>query len=104
MFSPLAMAVSLFLTLTQPGGIISETELPPVGKQPAESEVDSTAPAPDAEQRTTPEAPAELQAPEIPQDEGGSEDAERTQDTQDPLRVGGRVMAFWMIPPSQANP
>ena len=101
----LGLAITLAFTLTQPGRIIEESELPPAGERPAQSAPESTAPqAPEAEQRTTTQTPAELQAPEDSAADAAPEPAQQAQDTQETPRAGSRVMAFWMIPPTQANP
>ena len=104
MFSPLAMAVTLALTLTQPGRIIEESELPPPGERPAQSAPEATAPEPDTTEPRDSETPAERRTLEDSEAEKAPNTAEQTQDTEETPRPGGRVMAFWMIHPDQANP
>ena len=97
MFSALAVAVTLLIGLTQPGQIVTESELPPVGEQPAQS-------TQEPEQPMTKEPPAEVQAPEVSAEDAAEEAAVESEHVPESPKEGGPVMAFWMIAPSQANP
>ena len=103
MFSALAM-VALALTLTQPGRIIEESELPPPGERPAQTAPESTAPARETPESPAPEKPSERRAPEASEGDTAPDAGEQTQGTQEEARTGGRVMAFWMLSPTQPNP